>query len=170
MFNCTQFKELVIRPTLKHLGLYSAAAEELLVFTCATESNGGTYLTQVGGGDALGVYQMESATADDIILNYITKRPPLHKQMTVFPGYAAQYSHVKLNMGFMYDLELYNLATDLPYATAMARIHYLRVKEQLPPANEVDCIWEYYKKYYNTPLGKATQIESIKKYNAFVGG
>lgn len=56
------------------------------------------------------------------------------------------------------------LITNLMLAATMARIHYMRNKEPLPKANDVDAIWEYYKKYYNTQLGKAKKNESIRKY------
>jgi hypothetical protein len=62
MFNITQFRELLIRPVLDSLQMYSKDAEELLVFTCAAESNGGTYLHQVKG-PALGIYQCEPSTS-----------------------------------------------------------------------------------------------------------
>ena len=58
------------------------------------------------------------------------------------------------------DEILYNLR----YATAMARIHYLRVKESLPNTNDVAGLAKYWKLYYNTPLGRGTEEEFIKNY------
>ena len=71
MIDNKQLRECIIKPTLDSLQMYSQAAEELLVFTCACESLGGTYLKQVKG-PALGIYQMEPATYQDIWENYKT--------------------------------------------------------------------------------------------------
>ena len=65
MLNIAQFRDLIVKSTLNDLLLYSEDAEELLVFTCAVESLGGTYLQQVKG-PALGIYQMEPVTYNDI--------------------------------------------------------------------------------------------------------
>ena len=61
-----------------------------------------------------------------------------------------------------------HLIYDLRYATAMTRIFYARIEEALPSAKDENAIWEYYKKYYNTPKGAAQKDESIKKYHDFV--
>ena len=50
----------------------------------------------------------------------------------------------------------------------MARLHYRRRSEPLPQHTDIEAIWEYYKKYYNTHLGKAEKEESIKHYRKFV--
>ena len=47
MFDITQFRQWIVRPALADLQLQSAAFEELLIFTCAVESNGGTYVHQI---------------------------------------------------------------------------------------------------------------------------
>jgi dihydrodipicolinate synthase/N-acetylneuraminate lyase len=77
MFNISQFRELIIKSTLNDLKMYSENAEELLVFTCAAESMGGTYLTQVNGS-ALGIYQMMPETYNDIWENYIKGKTGLN--------------------------------------------------------------------------------------------
>jgi len=58
---------------------------------------------------------------------------------------------------------IYNLF----YATAMARIFYLRIQETVPATLELQA--DYYKTYWNTSLGKATQAEYILSYNSFMG-
>lgn len=154
MLNASQLRNLIIKPALLDLLRYSEEAEELLIFTCATESNGGTYIHQVKG-PALGIYQMEPATYNDIWVNYINYKNDL-----------------KLQLLHKFDApripEEDRMVYDLRYATAMARIFYMRVKEELPKANDVDAIWNYYKKYYNTVLGKAEKEESIAKYKKFI--
>ena len=49
MLNAEQLRTLIIEPALKDLNLQSDDATELLLFTCATESEGGTYLHQLKG-------------------------------------------------------------------------------------------------------------------------
>jgi hypothetical protein len=72
----------------------------LLLGTALTESGDMHYLHQLGNGPALGVYQMEPTTHEDI-----------------------------------YD-------------------NYLKYKKELPGANDLSGLANYWKTYYNTKLGK----------------
>jgi hypothetical protein len=154
MLNINQFRELIVKSSLNDLLLYSEDAEELMLFTCAVESLGGTYIKQVKG-PALGIYQMEPGTYNDIWENYIKARGTL--TMRLFSNF---------HLAGMPSEE--RLIYDLRFATAMTRIHYARIKEPLPAHTDIDAIWEYYKKYYNTSKGAAKKDESIKKYHDFV--
>lgn len=154
MFNCSQFRTLIIEPVLSKMQVYSKESEEILVFTCAAESLGGYYLTQVKG-PAIGIYQMEPATYTDIWVNYIRNKNNLATLLAIH----FQCSRIP-------DVD--RMIWDLHFATVMARIHYLRVKEPLPLATDVDGMWEYYKKYYNTVKGKASKDKSIEKYQDFI--
>lgn len=156
MIDNKQLRELIIKPALSKLQMYNTDAEELLVFTCATESLGGKYLQQVNG-PALGIYQMEPDTYTDIWENYIKNRGALLNMLTL----NFDVARIPLPERMVYDLR---------FATAMARLHYARVKEPLPSAKDVDAIWKYYKKYYNTPLGKAEQESAVKHYQKFLKG
>lgn len=75
-----QLTELVIRPTLQKLGLYSAAAEQLVVGTIFVESRA-KYLKQIGNGPALSIVEMEPATHDDIWQNYLAYRTELSEKV-----------------------------------------------------------------------------------------
>jgi hypothetical protein len=154
MFDSKQFREQIIIPTLSKLQCYSKAAEELLVFTCAAESVGGTYLKQISG-PALGIYQMEPATFTDIWVNYLYHRQDKINLLSLHLG----VSKIPYPEQMVYDLR---------FATAMARFHYLRQKEALPNHDDLEGIWKYYKKYWNTELGKAKKAESIKLYKKFI--
>lgn len=154
MLNINQFRELIVKSSLNDLMMYSEDAEELMVFTCATESLGGTYLAQVGG-PALGIYQMEPLTYNDIWQTYINQDPKLNLKMIM---------HFHCNKMPPEEWLIY----DLRFATAMTRLLYSRIKEPLPSAKDVDAIWAYYKKYYNTFKGSAVKEESIKHYHDFV--
>lgn len=163
MINANQLRELVIRPTLKYLEPeipYSEDAVELLMMTAAHESHLGTYIAQVNG-PALGIYQMEPATEDDIMLNFLSYKEDLDDKVMCVTGRGC---------GVPTD----ELVTNLKYATAMARVHYYRVPEALPtrkaikhPEAKLDWIIDmakYAKKYYNTELGKATWQQYADAY------
>lgn len=154
MFDCSQFRSVIIEPVLSKLKIYSKGAEEILVFTCAAESLGGHYLHQVKG-PALGIYQMEPNTYTDIWSNYIRSRNQLATLMAI-------------HFGCSKIPEVERLMYDLHYATAMTRIHYLRMPGNLPDHKDVDGMWDYYKKYYNTEKGKAKKEDSVKKYQEFI--
>lgn len=154
MLDCSQFRSLIIEPVLSKLKVYSKGAEELLVFTCAAESLGGTFLAQVKG-PALGIYQMEPNTYTDIWANYIRARNQLATLMA-------------LHFGCNKVPDLDRMIYDLHFATAMARIHYLRVTGNIPDPANVEAIWDYYKEHYNTELGKAKKEDAIKKYQSFI--
>ena len=76
MLNIKQLREFIIKPALYDLVMYSPEAEELLVFTCAVESKGCSYIKQIEG-PALGIYQMEPATYNDLWQNYIKNKGSL---------------------------------------------------------------------------------------------
>jgi hypothetical protein len=154
MLNNEQLRELIIKPVLEQLILSSPEAEELLVFTCAVESLGGTYLKQVNG-PALGIYQMEPATYVDIWQNYIKGNTRIFMIMLS-----------NFHTGYMPSED--RMIYDLRFATAMARLHYDRVKEALPNAKDENAIWDYYKKYYNTEQGAAQKVSALIRYHDFL--
>jgi hypothetical protein len=144
---------LTIQHTLIPINQYSADVEELLMATAANESNLGYYRQQVGG-PALGIFQMEPEDHDDAWQNYIKYHTDLVvnlKQLSV--TCAAE-----------------DLINNDPYAIAMARVHYLRCPGTIPAASDIEAIWDYYKRFYNTPDGAATHDEFISKYNRYVLG
>jgi hypothetical protein len=65
MFDITQFRADILTPTLEALQFREIELKELLVFTCAVESAGGTYVKQVKG-PALGIFQLEPNTFTDV--------------------------------------------------------------------------------------------------------
>jgi len=154
-----QLRRHVIRPTLKHLNQYSKAAENLLMGTAAQESHLGTYLLQLDGGPAKGIFQMEPATHDDIWQHYLRYKRILTHSVREIAG---------VEKGVVPPADL--MVTNLAYAAAMARIHYLRVPEALPLADNPVDLGEYWKSHYNTYLGKGTVAEFVENYNRLVLG
>lgn len=141
-----QLKEYVIEPVLKKLNLFSEEAVSLLIGTAMIESLGGDYVHQVKG-PACGIYQIEPRTANDILDNYLPRKPVL--EMLVHRLYIS-------------DLTLeQNLVLNLAFSTAMCRIYYLRIKAAIPKTIEGRA--EYWKKYYNTSLGKGSAAAYLSK-------
>jgi len=148
--NSDQLRDLVIKPTLQYLGMYSHDAENLMAGTCAVESRMGEYIKQLGNGPALGIFQMEPATHDDIWDNYISYRRPIADKVKALM--TPDDPHTQL-------------ITNLAYATAMARIHYWRQTGKIP--SDLEGQAKYWKDHYNTHLGAGTvekYIDAYKKY------
>ena len=151
MINVKQLEELVIVPTLKYLDPeipFSDAAVELLKMTAAHESHLGSYIAQVGG-PALGIYQMEPATEEDIITNFLWYREVLHG---------------KVNSTGSEEPTAKDLVSNLSYATAMARVHYYRDKYPLPDVMDIEGLAQYAKRVYNTVEGKAEWRDYYNDY------
>ncbi|MEO5333846.1 MAG: hypothetical protein H7839_17675 [Magnetococcus sp. YQC-5] len=150
--NPQQLTDLVIRPTLQRLGLWSDAAEELVLGTAIQES-GLQYLQQLGGGPALGLWQMERATHDDIWTNFLHFRTKLGLNVL---GPYTRPDHTRL-------------AWDLAYACAMCRIHYLRCSAPLPADGDIEAQAAYWKSHFNTPLGKGTTQQYLANWHRAMG-
>jgi len=145
--------DCVIKPVLMNLELYSLGAEQLMLGTAAQESKMGYWLKQVGGGPALGIYQMEPWVHDDVWDNVLKYKTDLAAKITALAGRLGPEEMV------------HNMA----YATAMTRIHYYRWPERLPEPGNIPGMGHYWKKYYNTVKGKGTVEEFIKNYHELVG-
>lgn len=148
MIDPQQLRDLIIRPTLALiLPDTTGAATELLLGTCMQESNGGVYISQING-PALGIWQMEPATHDDIWTSFLPSKPLIKQQLDALAGI------VPYN-GTSHPLAK-NMIGNLWYACAMARMLYYRVPAALPAQGDYQAQAAYYKKYYNTPAGAAT--------------
>ena len=152
MYDVDQLRLLIIRPTLLAMGLHSPQAEELMLGTCAHESKGGTYLKQVNG-PALGAWQMEEATHNDIWRRYLPNQPIKCSLMV---------NHCQIRTQPPAAIMIYHLT----YACAMARLHYARFDEFIP--KDLQGQAEYWKQYYNTSKGAGSVEQYIDSYNAFV--
>lgn len=146
---------LVIRPTLEKIGLWSQAAENLLLGTAAHESLMGHYLRQQKG-PALGIYQIEPQTHQDVWHHYLNYRK-------------AMAGPIKQLVNSASDIPEDNeLIINLAYATAIARIIYYRAPEKLPEADNVEGLASFWKKHYNTVAGKGSENEFITHYQQYV--
>ncbi|MCG8506157.1 MAG: hypothetical protein MI755_16255 [Sphingomonadales bacterium] len=134
------FRDKIIVPVLRELELCSEAATTLLLGTALHESGGLRYIHQ-DGGPAMGLYQMEPDTLDDLWTNWLAYRREWRQSLEVY-GEVGLEEHDPEN--------LYNAR----YATATARLQYYRQPERLPSTRE-DLAY-YYKRHWNTSKGRAT--------------
>jgi hypothetical protein len=151
-FDCKQFRDLISR-VISRLGVYSPEAVELLMGTCATESDFGRYLRQLFGGPGRGVFSMEPATDIDIWENYLQYRPERARLLTGISGVTGPSA--------------WALETNLAYQIGQARYHYLRVSDPLPAADDVMGLAQYWKRYYNTAAGRGTPEDFYRKYQLY---
>lgn len=148
--NLEQLRELVIRPALKHIDLWSAAAENLVLGTALVESKA-EYIHQVRG-PALGLWQMEPATHDDIWANYLRYQHELTDKLDELTTPAAITHGAQELIGNLY------------YGAAMCRILYRRVREPLPSERDAEGMARYWKRFYNTELGAGTVEKALPRF------
>lgn len=139
------FRINIVMPTLKRIGLYSFAAEQMLMGTAAIESR--FFLRrQYGNGPALGLFQMEPKTFLDL-MGVLSRKEHSHLKEVVCS--LAGTTRISANLLFKDD----------PFAAAMARVRYEVVPEPLPLS--VDGQAHYWKKYYN---GNSKHGLSVQDY------
>lgn len=155
--NCIQLRDVVIRPALQAIGYLSDDAVALLLGTCAQETQLGRYLiqTSIGFKGGIGIYQIETPSYHDVWNNCVEPFPSMRAKLQIYLGYAGKPQSARM-------------ATDLSLATIMCRLYYSRIKEPLPKADDLPAMAAYYKRYYNTPKGKATEQQFIDNYKALV--
>lgn len=148
MLNLEHFRIHVVRATLTYLGLWSEAAENLLVGTAIVES-GLRHLRQLGNGPARGFFQIEPLTHDDI-KRYLRNRPKLRAKVSALRAEQPP--------------EIDQLIINLAYGCAIARIKYWMDPEPLPSADDIDGLGRYYKRVYNTAKGKGNRKRFVALY------
>lgn len=135
----------VIAPTLEHMAAHEPRmdnpASRALVLGTGLHESALKYLQQLGDGPAMGLYQMEPFTHDDLWLSYLRNRPDIERLFRgLVPGHLQIPPPATL------------LRTDLGYATAMCRLRYWVRPEALPPF-EPAALARYHEVHYNTRLG-----------------
>lgn len=146
-------KNQIIIPTLIEMKKHSTAAVNLMLGTAAVESDFGSFDKQIKGS-ALGIYQMELDTYN-WLWKYLSKKPAYRTRILKASGVVERPSFE-------------DLKTNLKFATAMARLKYWTIKAPLPYHDNVNDLALYWKKYYNTYLGKGTVEDFVKKYHQYV--
>lgn len=165
-------RDLIIIPTLEKLSEYdprmnSPAAVNLLLGTCAQESDMGFFIKQIRG-PALGWFQVEPATHDSLWEHYLGQKSkrPLARLVTGLAAHdsiewgddraAIRVDHAQLLNPF--------------YATAIARIKFWTIVEPLPEADDLESIGKYWDTYYNANPNAGTVMDFLASWNLFIAG
>jgi len=156
LLDIQNFKNLILTPTLKAVDLYSESAVNLLLGTAIQESRL-TYLKQKGGGPALGLFQIEPNTFNDIYFRYLQREDK--KELL---GRVRQFT----TQQDVRDQVIGNI----PFAVVIARVRYYMVPEALPAYDDLEGLGKYWKRFYNTDGGKGEASEFKKNYEIYVLG
>lgn len=127
----------LIKNVLLYMDAYSEPALRLMLGTAASESSL-LHRTQLGGGPALGVWQMEPTTAVDMVRYLIEHRRGLY--LKIF----GLWKPDKLDL-------MEQIKDNDELACALARVKYLTVPAPIPTTLAEQAA--YWKKHYNTYLG-----------------
>jgi hypothetical protein len=146
-----ELKRYIIVPTLKEIGMYSAVAVNLLLGTCAVETNMGKHIHQINGS-ALGIYQEEPATFWDLQQRFLIEGTP--RFQFLFRNCCKLEITECCPEDMMWNFNL---------ATIMARLKYWSIPEPLPPAHDIGAQARYWKQHYNTEAGKGTTEQFVIK-------
>jgi hypothetical protein len=136
------------------MGMWSSAAEELVLGTIAKESHLLRWDKQIGG-PAVGACQMEPETEHDIWHRWLLPRRP---------DLVALVKSICGATGPNPD----RLRYDLIYNIIMCRLRYYRVPEPLPESHNVQALADYWKHHFNTCKGKGKPEEFVELYYKLV--
>ena len=131
----------IAEEVLYKLNKYSDDALAMIIRTGNAET-GYRKLIQYGGGPGLGFFQVELATAQDILDNYVQYRPA--------------YLKVLMELGLDAENLEFCIKTNIALQIAFCRLHYMRDKNPIPSWTDLEAQASYWKDVYNTHLGKGT--------------
>lgn len=134
----------LVTAVLTALGYNQPNFVNLMLGTMAQESAMGQFETQVGGGPARGIFQMENATFQDLNTNFLSYHQTLNTAVQAYAPAGA--------VGTADDL-----VNNHEYACAYAACSYIRhhVPHTDVNQNDVTTMYALYKTFYNGP-GAAT--------------
>lgn len=125
---------------------------KLLQVTCMQETKLGTYKDPTPNGAGTGVMQCDRIAFENI-----------KKRFTTEPNKKAYLDIIEEEFGIdLKHLEYNELKYGFIPSIIISVFHYLLIPKPLPNKDDLDGLWEYYKKYYNTTKGKATKEEFMK--------
>ena len=131
----------IIDWTLKELNMYSVDAASMIYTTGMAESKY-KYLSQMGDGPAIGFFQLEPETMKDIMKNYVAYRKPILDSLK--------------SLGYAEDSSEYRVKSNIALQVAFCRLKYKRDPFPLPKHKDLSDQADYWKRVYNTELGKGT--------------
>lgn len=133
----TELRHYVVRPTLKHMGMWSQPAENLLLGTAARESGLGFHL-KMANTQALGIYQISPKMHRNIWDRFLAPKSDLSSLVRGLASQREFLSHPH-----------HELATNLAYATAIAWLVYWRHEPNVTKIESTDIksmgrLWQKY--------------------------
>ncbi len=134
LFAADEFRQLIVRDTLRSIDEWAPAHENLLLGTAAQESRMGLNLKC---GRLLGIYHISPKTHRAVWDKYLLHHPELASRVR---GLAGQHSFIKDPHS--------ELITNLKYATAIAWLIYRRVEYALPTAEDVPGLARYWQRFF----------------------
>tara|TARA_Y100001937_G_scaffold10884_1_gene13216 strand:- start:1531 stop:2022 length:492 start_codon:yes stop_codon:yes gene_type:complete len=151
-----QYRSLIKR-VITRMGMYSTKAEDLVLGTGLYESQY-RYIRQIGSGIAKSFWQVETATAQDNIKSYLKYRQSRARMCASAALVSSQYVSEDIS-----DKEVgHMLEANIAYGIMHCRLKYWRVPKGIP--SDIEGQAHYYKKYYNSAEGKASEKGYIKLY------
>ena len=142
----------IVKETLDKLDMNSVDALELIMRTGKAETGYRALMGYGKGNPALGFWQVEPATMFDTWENYVMYRPKIRDVLW----------QLGLNDGDM----KFSLLTNIALQAAFCRLKYRRDSNPIPPASNMVAQAEYWKRVYNSELGRGT-IEHFLKANDY---
>lgn len=144
----SELLEYVIRPTLKHLGVTSPAAETLLLGTAARESGLGYHLADCDAGS--GIYRIDAVTHRRVWDEFLAFQPDVASAVR---GLASQHE-------FLANPHA-ELATNLRYATAIAWVIYLWKGAQVTGSPDLHRLGDLWRNHFRPgPHPEADDFET----------
>ena len=136
--------KVIIDKVLTELNMYSPEASDLVYRTGMAES--GYRAIAQRGGPAISFWQVEPNTISDVIENYLLFRQPLMNKL--------------IKMGLDESDPNWSVMTNIAVAIAICRLKYRRDSEPIPINLKQQA--KYWKRVYNSELGKGTVDHFIK--------
>ena len=134
---------------LYRLDCYSDDALALVVRTGMAESGYRALKGYGEGNPAIGFWQVEPATLNDMVDNYIKYRPNYSKNL------------ISLGMNFNKDM-IMSVMSNMAVQAGLCRLHYRRDKKPIPCWDDLESQGQYWKRVYNTVEGRGTVEHFIK--------
>ena len=140
----------IVEYALYKLDCYSDDALTLVVRTGMAESGYRALKGYGEGNPAIGFWQIEPATMNDMMRNYIAYRPKYRKTLE------------ELGMQFEGDDIEISVMSNMAVQAGLCRLHYRRDPKPIPSWDDLEAQGEYWKRVYNTIKGRGTVSHFMK--------
>ncbi|MEZ0150541.1 MAG: hypothetical protein AB9Q19_14690 [Candidatus Reddybacter sp.] len=144
-----EFRQLIVRDTLRTIDDWAPAHENLLLGTAAQESSMGLSLKC---DRLLGIYHISPNTHRAVWDKYLLHHPEL---ASLVRGLAGQHSFIRDPHG--------ELIGNLKYTTAIAWLIYRRTEKALPSADDIPGLAEYWHRHFRAKAS-AQVADFIRSY------